>query len=618
MIKSVLSEYGIPWVFNRTLYATKLGLMKKIPTTEKLYEKKVNIKRTDIFNFNIKEIEQFLKKLPDDNKQEIINIADAAIEGKIKGFSSIELDYGNPINWHLNPITGVQVDSKTKWYEIPDFDPERGDIKIVWEASRFTHFFSFVRAFMLTKELKYYRAFSEQLNNWLINNQYSYGANYKCSQETTLRMIGGLFSYSVFEAYEVTTAKDEKNITKLISDSYKKVLSNFFYAHKCIKNNHTLTEILGLIIGAWCCQDDKALLKAYNLMDEEIAKQFMPDGGYIQYSFNYQRFALQIMEMLLKINIKTTKTLSKKSESLILKSSLLLYHLQDESGVMPNYGSNDGALIFPLSSSTYRDFRPVINTIHSLINNERLYQSDIYDEEILWFTKNNIDDLPIVDIQRESLAFENAGFYSLRHQNGFLMTILSDYKTRPAQMDQMHIDLWHKGLNIFCDSGTYSYASKLGQELSLTAAHNTVKIENIEQMNKRGPFFIYDWTERSSVQFKKSYFKGVMKSQNSYLHEREITLKNSVYNIIDHISGTNKNFEIIFNTPFDIEYIDNGINLIHGKQIIAQVITEGSIESTKTYRSLYYLQKEEVNKIIIRSDKNIIKTKVILNDKINT
>lgn len=32
----------------------------------------------------------------------IIQIADKALEGRIQAFSSIELDYGNPINWHLN------------------------------------------------------------------------------------------------------------------------------------------------------------------------------------------------------------------------------------------------------------------------------------------------------------------------------------------------------------------------------------------------------------------------------------------------------------------------------------------------------------------------------------
>src|SRR5699024_2758800 len=134
---------------------------------------------------------------------------------------------------------------------IPDFDQERGDIKVIWEASRFTHFFYFIRAYMITKDRKYFDAFSNQLKDWLQENSYSYGANYKCGQEATLRMINVLIAYSAFKSYGLTTSKDDKNVQYLVEVSYKKVLSNFFYAHKCIKNNHTLSEMTGLIIGAW-------------------------------------------------------------------------------------------------------------------------------------------------------------------------------------------------------------------------------------------------------------------------------------------------------------------------------------------------------------------------------
>ena len=213
------------------------------------------------------------------------------LKGKSRRFPSIELDYGNSINWHYNPITKVGVDKTLKWYKIPDFDPEIGDIKVIWEASRFAHFFYFARAYLITKEQKYYDAFSYQLKNWVKENRYSYGANYKCGQEATLRMINALITYSVFKTCGFDNQTDQDNLHKLVEGSYKKVLSNFFYEHKCIKNNHTLSEITGLIIGAWCSDDKNKLEKAYKLLDKEIENQFLSDGGYIQYSFNYQRFA---------------------------------------------------------------------------------------------------------------------------------------------------------------------------------------------------------------------------------------------------------------------------------------------------------------------------------------
>ena len=455
MIISLINEYGITWLANRLLYSAKLKMMKKLPFTEEIFEKDIVVKRIDIFDIDVNRIEKFLINLSDEKKKAIISVADKAAEGKIKAFSSIELDYGNPINWHYNPITKVEVDNNIKWYKIPDFDSDRGDIKVIWEASRFSHFFYFARAYLITGERKYYDAFSFQLNSWVNENSYSYGVNYKCGQEATLRMINALITYSVFKTCGFTSKKDEDNLYKLVEGSYKKVLSNFFYAHKCIKNNHTLSEITGLIIGAWCCADNKNLERAYKLLNEEIEKQFFPDGGYIQHSFNYQRLALQLMEFILKISKKTNIHISDKCKGLIKNSIFLMYQVQDVAGDVPNYGANDGALIFPVTSCGYRDFRPVINTLYTLLDGRRVYDVGDYDEEILWFAEKEINIIPMEKIEKIPFKFPEAGLYTLRHDKGFLMVALQRLKTRPGHMDQLHIDLWHKGKNIFCDCIMY-------------------------------------------------------------------------------------------------------------------------------------------------------------------
>ncbi|PLS17792.1 hypothetical protein CVD28_08815 [Bacillus sp. M6-12] len=600
MIKSLISEYGLPWVINRSLYSAKLKMMRAIPSSEKLFEKNTDVKRVDILNLNVQLIEDFLYKLPDEKKKTILLKADDAIDGKIMGFSSIQLDYGNPIKWHYNPITKEGTDSKLKWYKISDFDPKRGDIKAIWEVSRFTHFFYLIRAYMLTKDRKYYNAFSNQLNGWLQENQYPYGANYKCGQEATLRMINSLMAYSAFNSYGLTTSQDEENVRNLIDGSYKKVLSNFFYAHKCIKNNHTLSEITGLIIGAWASGNERRLRKAYNLLDKEIEKQFFPDGGYIQYSFNYQRFALQLMEFVIKISNRTNFQISDKSKELIKNSALLIYQMQDETGDVPNYGSNDGALIFPVTSCEYRDFRPVVNTVFYLIDCKRIYEPGQYDEELIWFGNERVSNIPVSKIQKCNSSFNSSGYYSLRHDSGFMMTVLQDFKTRPFQMDQLHIDLWHKGINVFCDSGTYSYAADIGKKLALTSAHNTVMVDKKEQMKKREPFLVYDWTRRKNVNLEDDSFTGTMLSQNGYEHTRNIQKTESGYLITDKVIGDGEYCVFYFHTPCEVRKGDTGFTLYNDGKIIGNVKTKGEIEVKKAIRSLYYLKKEEINLVFIR------------------
>lgn len=602
MIGSLITEYGLPWIFNRTLYSAKLKMMRAIPSSENLFEKDVQVKRIDVLNIKVEPIEEFLKKLSNEKQVEIVSIANKAIDGIILGFSSIELDYGNPINWHYSPITKKVVKKSLKWYQIPDFDPERGDIKAVWEASRFTHFFYFSRAYMITKDRRYYEAFSNQMNDWIRENPYPYGSHYKCGQEATLRMINTLITYSVFKHFGLITSKDEENVKMIVEASYKKVLSNFFYAHKCIKNNHTLSEITGLIIGAWACEDNKSMKKAYTLLDKEIHKQFLPDGGYRQYSFNYQRFALQLMELNIKLSERTKHHLSEQSKELIKGSANLLYQMQDESGDVPNYGSNDGALIFPVTSCGYRDFRPVVNTLFALIDGNRVFEHGNYDEEILWFSDKDINDFLIKEIPRVSSSFHKSGFYSLRNENGFLMAVLQNFDSRPAQMDQLHIDLWHKGINIFCDSGTYSYATEVGKKMALTAAHNTVKMQDEEQMKKHGPFLIYDWTKLEKVEHARDSFKGTMISKNGYTHTRSIEKKDQCYTIADEVIGDGEVCEFYFHTTCDVMRNSKGFELYHEGKLICNVETNGPLEIKKAFRSLYYLKKEEINCVIIRGN----------------
>lgn len=614
-IESILIEYGLPWVVCRALYSAKLRLLNVLPVSEKLFEKRVIVKRTDIIKVDITRISAFLENISDTNKHSIIEAADNAVNGRIKAFSSLDLDYGYPVNWQLNPLTGKSCPGNVRWYRIPDFDAERGDIKLVWEASRFTHFYLFARAYMLTSDRKYYDAFSRQLDNWLQQNPYPDGANYKCGQECALRMINTLTVYSVFRNYGLTSEQDADNVAELTKRCYQKILSNFFYAHRCIKNNHTLSELCGMIIGAWCCEDDRTLDRAYRLLDKEIYSQFTPDGGYKQFSFNYQRFALQICSRVISLSETTGKSLSAISLERIRKSALLLYQCQNENGDLPNYGSNDGALIFPVTCCGYRDFRPSIGAVYTLLGGTRMYEIGLWDEEILWFggTITGAD-----NIQKKSYGFADAGIYTLRRHDNMAMTVLNNYCSRPAHMDQLHFDLWYKCMNVFCDGGTYSYASTLGNELMCTESHNTVKCGDVEQMNKISSFMLCNWSKLSKIFKTDTVFEGKMTSRNGYSHKRRVELIDNGYLLTDTVIGI-KSFEVLFHTPLFTSISDGIVTLSDGSKPVCTLEVDGChAYLTEGHRSLYYMRDESISVIHIASlspNSRSIKIKIRFREK---
>lgn len=585
----LLKEKGASWFISRSLYSIKLKCMRTFPLTEKLFERKTpEINRIDFFSYDIHNIKCFLESLPDETKAEIVSIADKACKGVINGFSSVELNYGWPIQWQLNPLTGKSCKASDKWYKIPDFDEERGDIKIIWEVSRFTHFFYLARAFLITGESKYVEAYFEQIEDWVKNNRYSYGANYKCGQECSLRLISCLFTYPCFSSF--ATEKDKKNIKEIVAGSYKKVLSNFFYAHRCIKNNHTISELVGMIIGAWCCSDMPKMLHAYRMLDRVIEEQFSEDGGYIQLSFNYQRLALQDLEIILYASEMTGVSLSEEAKKRILNSALLLYQCQDESGDVPNYGSNDGALILPLTIGGYRDFKPVINTVHVMIEGHAIYEEPYLSEELLWF---GMDPNPeLTKIERVSTDFKKAGISTLRNKNSWLM-VLS--KNRIGQMDNGHIDLWVKGKNILCDAGSYSYASELGRELYKNISHNTAYCEGLTQIRRIGAFAVYGQPKLKKRVWSENEIEFDIIFSTGYEHRRKVSITQNGYAIKDEIICDNRKCFIQFHALGNVEKMDSNCIKLDG----CLLKFDAPVSVSKSKRSLYYLKEEETTCISV-------------------
>lgn len=613
MVKAITKEYGIPWALNRSLYSAKLKMLVALPSTASFFEKKTKYpSRLDLFDIDIVALKSMLEGLSKEDKEYIIHTADNACQGIVRGFSSVDLNYGIPIDWQLSPLTGKRCDERLPWYKIPDFDENRGDIKVIWEASRFSHFIAFSRAYLLTRNIAYYHAFSSQLDNWLKANPYSHGANFKCGQECSFRIVNVLLAYSVFREEGVATDADRSNVRDLVDRCYRKVLSNFFYARKCIKNNHTISELMGMIIGAWCCEDEKQLQKAISTLDDVIGEQFNNDGGYCQLSFNYQRLALQDLECVLSIEKKIGKQLSQQSKEKIKKSALLMYQCQDECGDVPNYGYNDGALVFPLTSCNYRDFRPVINTAYFLITGKELYDYGKHQEELIWFSgRKKTFEEPFETVEKISSHFPEAGLFTIRGKQSWAMIVSNEYRSRPSHMDQNHLDLWVEGINVLCDAGTYSYTGDIGKIMVRNESHNTVTVNGRSQMNTHGPFMIYDWTKRELIHLDNTSFEGKTISQNGYAHVRQIKQVGTSYEITDNVD---QEFILKFHTPCDVR-LENGKALLSYKgNLLCMIQSEGSIKLEESSRSLFYLRQDSTTCLSIRGHANTnTKTVILIN-----
>ena len=99
-------------------------------------------------------------------------------------------------------------------------------------------------------------------------------------------------------------------------------------------------------------------------------------------------------------------------------------------------------------------------------------------------------------------------------------------------MDQLHFDLWWRGINITPDAGTYLYnaAPLWDNPLVSTRVHNTVTVDGRDQMTRGGRFLVLDWFpafSRSSIESDPSVLQKMSAWHNGYKgirHERAVTV----------------------------------------------------------------------------------------------
>ncbi len=598
---------GYSWFFFRLKYE----ILKKINyfdyINNKILKKVNNVSRGLHIYENISLVN---KEYISDSS--FIEKANNAIDNKIYSFSNEYLDYsdGLKINWHKNPKTKVSSNSNIFWNKLPDFG-KYGDIKLIWEASRFPQIYFFINAYSITKDKKYAESCVYQIIDWINNNSFPYGVNYKCGQEITFRILNWIVVLEYFDDF--ISEVNKKLIVENIYISLLRINANIDYAAKSVKNNHSISEAAGLFIGGLLFpqykESKKLQKKGLKYLLKETEYQVYKDGSYIQHSFTYQRLALDVLSFVILVAKKKNYVLPKAILDRHFKMIFFLNSFIQDSGKLPNYGSNDGANLFPLSSNDYKDFKPNLN-FAILLNNKKKLFSDSY--SIANFFNINLNE-NIEDLTKE-ISFKDGGYYILKNKDVFSFIRCHSYRHRPASNDMFHLDIWYKGQNLFCDTGSFSYNTEKTFKNNFigTIGHNTILINGSNQMTQVLNFGWSNWTKAECINSDSNNFLGknyAYKEKFGIIQEREVSLEKNTITVIDSIKNIKSMTSIkqIWNTKYHVEIIDKYTLKINGYIVFSNV--ELKVETS--YISEYYNSYFEGNRIIfyIDTDKDIeIKT----------
>ncbi|MEE9903285.1 MAG: hypothetical protein PBU42_12820 [Acinetobacter haemolyticus] len=305
------------------------------------------------------------------------------------GYLEYPLTQGIP-NWFYSPLTQYEFqNSHLAWYKIPDFDANVGDIKGIWEASRFDWVLNFVLQAQQHND-EALHVLDAWLNDWCQKNAAYLGPNWKCGQEASIRvmhLIAGLIGLNQL-------TQPSQNIQQLIALHLKRIAPTIDYAI-AQDNNHGTSEATALFIGGALLNHvtPKPEYKAWRelghkWLENRAQKLIMEDGGFSQYSVTYHRVMLDSYSLAEIVRQQLNlKAFSDVLYHQLLKATNWLYVLtQETSGDVPNIGANDGARLLAVSATDYRDFRPSVQLASTLFAGQSYYAAQgTYDKSLDFF-----------------------------------------------------------------------------------------------------------------------------------------------------------------------------------------------------------------------------------------
>lgn len=423
--------------------------------------------------------------------------AEALRAGRLRLFGCLELEIGCPPDWHRHPQTGLAF-PKVHWSRIDEFG--QGDVKLVWEPARFGFTFALVRAYWRTGDPTWAELFWQLVESWREANPPQTGVHWHSGQEVALRVLAWCFGLYGFLDAPATTDERLLMLAQMVAVSGRRIEATLAYGLSQ-QNNHSLSEAAGLwTIGLLFPELRSAprwARRGQAILEGQTRRLFYADGAFAQHSWNYERLALHVLMWALRLGEVCGRPLATDLRETLAQAAQLLHAVQDEqTGRLPNYGQNDGALVLPLSNTDHRDFRPVLQTAHYLGLGTLCCPRGPWDEALLWLAGPEALQALRQPLSREDVL-SASGYHVLRDRHSVVFLRCGSYRHRPGQADMLHLDLWWQGQNIALDPGTFSYHAPppWNNPLARTAFHNTVTVDDHDQMRRMGRFLWLPWLQ---------------------------------------------------------------------------------------------------------------------------
>ena len=455
----------------------------------------------------------------------------------------MEIDTGREIRWRRDYAHGIE--SGTAYFRrIPYLDFARvGDHKVIWELNRHQHLVLLAQAYVLSGEVRFAQEIYRQLESWMEQNPFQRGINWASALEVAFRALSWIWIYHL-----TAEAMEEKFRRRFLTELYRhglhlaENLSIYFSPNTHLLGEAVALHALGRLFSPLAC-GRKWQRTGARIVEEQLAFQVQPDGSHFEQSTYYHVYAFDFFLFFYVIAGRPASF-----EPVLARMAEYLYWLLGRSRRLTFWGDDDGGRLFHPFGARDEFGRATLATCGILLGNAEWMgtEQDAAEQAVWWIGPEALRyarERPAVPTGARLFANSGAAFLSSQ-----ALSVQMDCgpfgwgSGGHSHSDTLSVIAWRGGEQIFIDPGTYAYVSDPEERnwFRSSAAHNTVRIDGLDQGRAGGPF---RWNTKPEVvlkEWKPGRDGGVVEAECRYeqfTHRRRLLLEGDRLLILDEIDG---------------------------------------------------------------------------------
>lgn len=525
---------------------------------------------------NTESLSQFIAQRFPEWFDRAVQDADVLCSHRIGLLAHTELELGNSIDWHRDPVSGYRWPPRF-WVDYDLLSAPPADAKVIHELNRHQHLPRLARAFCLTANESYAQEAVAQMESWIEQNPKWTGINWQSSLEIGIRCTSWLWTIILLLP---SKALDESRLRRIMRSLFAQFDQIYRYPSVYSSpNTHLIGEAAALFIAGVLFRElpraEKWRQFGCNTLIREMQDQVPADGVYCELSSYYHCYATDFYLHTLALAKCNGLAFPDWMWTKLGQMLDFVMRITRPDGSIPLLGDDDGGRLLMLGAGDYRSFRDGLCTGAVLAGRSDFKtQAAGFHQDTLWLLGeeawtvfNSLSSEPPSD---NSSEYGDARYFVQRSGWDAKDTVvtfdcggLGSPSGGHGHADALSLTLFTGGRDFLIDPGTgiYNCAPEWREYFRSTRAHNTVVVDGAGQAEVGGTFAWKRKTETRvcrkfslpEIEYIDAVHDGYAHKPAAVVHRRRlIYIRPDYWIVLDDLLGRGKHdYEFLYHFASD-------------------------------------------------------------------